>query len=120
MFPGLSWYDSTSDALLPIVLSSRFQLLEIARGLEYLHGLGIVHGNVGIVRLVLVRQLYCALTFPQTNFLVGGDGHVRIAGLGTAFIPPTAPGDMMASDIYGFSFLAWEVRMKIVASLMNH
>jgi len=28
---------------------------------------------------------------PLTNVLVDGDGHVRIAGFGTAFIPSTMP-----------------------------
>ena len=40
-----------------IVSSSRHQLLEIARSLEHMHGLGIVHGNVAIVSRVLVRRL---------------------------------------------------------------
>ena len=73
---------------------------------------------------------------------MGGDGHARIAGLGTAFIPSTVPavdvdrsfqgtfaglinarllpditGASMADDVRAFSILAWEVRMKIVASL---
>ena len=79
--------------------------------------------------------------FFQTNVLVGGDGHARIAGLGTAFILRAMPGvDVdrsfygaapelidpqrwgsmdpgvtMASDVYAFAILAWEVRTRFVA-----
>jgi len=81
-------------------------------------------------------------TFFQTNVLVGGGGHAYIAGLGTAsiirampgedldrsfhgaapeLIDPqrlgsTNPGTTMASDVYAFAILAWEVRMEFVAS----
>ncbi|KAF9646932.1 kinase-like protein [Thelephora ganbajun] len=94
-------------------------LLEIARGLSYIHSLGIAHGNVKI-----------------TNVLVGGDGRARVAGLGTAsilhasvqgadvdrsfhgaapgLIDPqrwgsTDSGVTMANDVYAFAVLAWEV-----------
>jgi len=40
----------------PIVSSSRRQLLEIARGMRYMHSLGIVHGNLEIVRPILARR----------------------------------------------------------------
>ena len=79
--------------------------------------------------------------FFQTNVLVGG-GHARIAGLGMAsilrampgvnvdrsfhgaapeLIDPqrwgsTNPGATMASDVYAFAILAWQVRMEFVAS----
>jgi hypothetical protein len=68
---------------------------------------------------------------------VDGDGHVRIAGLGTAFVASTTPpvdvygvapeliepqrwglhdsGATMASDMYAFAVLAWEVRMEFTA-----
>ena len=72
-----------------------------------------------------------------------GDGHVRIAGLGTAFISSAMPavdvdrsshgaaptdlidprrwgltdiGTTMASDVYAFALLAWEVRIELAAS----
>jgi len=71
---------------------------------------------------------------------VDGDGHVRIAGLGTAFIPSamsavdvdrsshgaapaelidprqwglTDTGTTMASDVCAFALLSWEVRMEL-------
>ena len=81
--------------------------------------------------------------FFQTNVLVGGDGRARIAGLGTASILRAMPGvdvdrsfhgaapeligprrwgsmdgdhgATMASDVYAFAILAWEVRMEFVA-----
>jgi hypothetical protein len=83
------------------------------------------------------------LTFFKTNVLIDGGGHARIAGLGTASIlqampgpvdvdrsfhgaapelidpqrwGPTDPGATMASDVYAFAILAWEVRMEFVAS----
>jgi len=40
----------------PNVSSSRHQLLEVARGLKYMHSLGIVHGNLEIVRPILARR----------------------------------------------------------------
>ena len=74
---------------------------------------------------------------------MNGEGHVCIAGLGTAFTLSTKPavdvhrlfhgiapelidshrwglhntGATMASDVYAFAVLAWEVRMSFVASL---
>jgi len=74
---------------------------------------------------------------------VDGDGHVHIAGLGTAFTLSTIPatdvdqsfhskapelidprrrgftdtGVTMASDVFAFAVLAWEVRVKFAASL---
>jgi len=74
---------------------------------------------------------------------VNGGGHARIAGLGTAFIPSTTPTvdvnqsshsiapelidprrwgvnnteATVASDVYAFALLAWEVRVNLLASL---
>ena len=73
---------------------------------------------------------------------MGGDGHARIAGLGTASIQSTTPafdvdrsfhatapelinpwrlgphdtGAAMASDVLAFAVLAWEVRVNSTAS----
>jgi len=41
----------------PNVSSPRRQLLDIARGLKYMHGLGMVHGNLKIVNLILAHRL---------------------------------------------------------------
>ena len=42
--------------VLPLNITSlpRHQLLEVARGMTYIHSLGIVHGNLKIVRPILV------------------------------------------------------------------
>lgn len=74
---------------------------------------------------------------------MNGEGHVRIAGLGTAFVLSTTPAAdayrsshgtapefidtqrwgshnteaTTASDVYAFAVLAWEVRMELVAFL---
>ena len=73
--------------------------------------------------------------FVQTNILIGYGGRVRIAGLATASIPSAMPGvgvdrffhgaapelidpqrfgfiraeSTMASDVYAFGIVAWEV-----------
>ena len=83
------------------------------------------------------------LTFSQTNILVNGDGHVRIAGLGSASILSVMSavdidrssrsatpelidlrrwvdtGTTMADDVYAFGFVVWEVRMELMASFDN-
>lgn len=42
----------------PIITSlPRNQLLDVARGMTYIHSLGIVHGNLKIVRPILVRRI---------------------------------------------------------------
>ena len=74
-----------------------------------------------------------------------GDGHIRIAGLGAASVLSIMPtvnidrsfhgaapelidpqrwgltdtGATMASDVYAFSVLAWEVRMELVVPFDN-
>jgi len=48
------------DMLFSVVSSSRYQLLETARGLKYLHGLDIVHGNIDVVRPPRVTAFICA------------------------------------------------------------
>jgi serine/threonine protein kinase len=40
-----------------IISSSRRQLLELARGMRYIHSLGIVHGNIKTVRPILMQRL---------------------------------------------------------------
>jgi len=101
---------------------------------------------MGISRLCAPHSradLNCVLTSFQTNVLVGGDGHARIAGLGMAFVPSAMPvvggdrssraaasdligvrpwgfndtGATMANDVYAFAILAWEVSLMFVVSL---
>ena len=100
-----------------------------------MHGANVIHGNLKIVRTFLHLRFSHGLIFIQTNILVNAGGHVRIAGLGAASIPPTLPwidvdqffhsaapelidpqrfgfsGTEItkASDIYAFGVIAWEV-----------
>ena len=118
------------------VLTSRGQLLEIARGVEYMHELNVVHKNLKIVYSFLHLHSGHALTFVQTDILVDHDGHARVAGLGAALLPSAMPGvdidrffhgaapeliehqrlrstnaeATKASDAYAFGVLALEVR----------
>ncbi|KAF9649933.1 kinase-like protein [Thelephora ganbajun] len=101
--------------------ADRLKLVQgIARGLEHVHDLGIVHGHL------------CS-----QNILVGPDGTPRIAGFGSSFtisrpdpwsemdvvgfhrgsapelIRPQKPGEPVvpitkASDMYAFGMLTWE------------
>ena len=107
----------------------------MARSVNDLHSANIVHGNLKIVRTFLHPHFGHALTFVQTNILVNAGGHTRIAGLGTASIPPDllwvdvdrffhgAAPELIdpqrfgfvgteitkASDIYALGVIAWEV-----------
>jgi serine/threonine protein kinase len=72
--------------------TSRGQLLEIARGVEYMHELNIVHKSLKIVYPLLHLHPGHALTSIQTDILVDHDGHARVAGLGVALLPSTMPG----------------------------
>jgi len=103
--------------------------LEIARGLEHIHNLNVVHGNLKIVSPFPNPHSGRPLTFAQTNILVDARRRACIAGLGTALLPSvdrffngTAPelvdprrfgltdiGTTKASDTYAFGVLAWEV-----------
>lgn len=110
--------------------------MEIARGIDRVHKLEVVHGNLKIV-CPFVPQTGHALTFVQTNILVDVRGHARIAGLGEAFPLSPVPGvdidrffhgvapelvdpesiglsdtgATKASDVYAFGVLAWEVSL---------
>jgi len=100
-----------------------------------MHDINVVHGNIKIVRTFLHLHFGHALTFVQTNILVNAGGHIRIAGLGAASVPPTLPSTDVdrvfhgaapeltvpqrfrfggtevtkASDVYAFGVVAWEV-----------
>ena len=117
--------------------------MEIARGVEHMHKLNLIHGNLKSVRFFHYRPFCHGLTFPQTNILIDPEGHARIAGLGVALISspipgvdidrffhgaapelvdaqhvgPSNTGATKASDMYAFAVLAWEVSMGFVARL---
>jgi len=113
--------------------------LEIAGGLEYLHKLNVIHGNLKIVRPLLHPHIGHALTFVQRNILVDVGGHARVAGLGVASLPSATPkvdvdrffhgaalelvhpqrfgltntGATKESDMCAFGVLAWEVSLTL-------
>ena len=119
---------------------SRCQLLEVSRGLEYLHSMGVVHKNVKAVRSFL-HLFNHTLTFSQTNILVDARGRAHLGGLGVALLPSDTPGvdidrsfhgaapelaghgrsglasaeATKASDVYAFGVLAWEVSVEDMA-----
>ena len=112
-------------------------MLEIARGVEHMHKLNVVHGNLKSVRHFHYLHSSHGLTFFQTNILIDPEGHARIAGLGVALISSPVPGvdidrsfhgaapelvdpqhvgssntgATKASDVYAFAVLSWEVSM---------
>jgi serine/threonine protein kinase len=117
-----------------VISAPRHQVLGIARAVEYMHNLNVVHGNLKIVGLSLPPWDH-ALTFFQTNILVDADGRARVAGLGATSITSTVPreevdtffhgaapeliepqrfrltsiGATAATDVYAFGVLAFEV-----------
>ena len=118
---------------------TRGQLLDVARGLGYLHNMDVAHRNVQIVRYFFHLPSH-ALTFSKSNILVDTRGRAHIGGLGSVLLPSDAPGvdidrffysaapelaghgrfgsidtgTMKASDIYAFGVLAWEVSIEVV------
>lgn len=117
------------------------KLAGIARGLNHMHDLDIVHGTLKTVRSSTRFWHVCHMfTSFQGNILVDLDGITRIAGLGSALIlghttvlPEMSigwsfrgsapelmypgefglshPQNSKASDIYAFGVLAWEARV---------
>ena len=118
--------------------------MEIARGVEIMHKLNVVHGNLKIVCSFLHSYSSHTLTLTQINILVDARGHARVAGLGSAFLLSAGPevdidrffhgaapelvdpqrfgstdtGATKASDIYAFGVLAWEASLTLEC-LMN-
>ena len=72
--------------------TSRGQLLDLARGVEHMHKLDVVHGNLKAVCPFLYLSIVHVLTFLQKNVLVDANGHACVAGLGIAFHPFDMPG----------------------------
>ena len=57
----------------------RYQLLNVVRGLTYLHRHNLVHGNLTEVSIDLPVPKSGGLTAPQCNILVDSDGIARIS-----------------------------------------
>lgn len=62
------------------------QLEESALGLQYLHEVGIVHGDLQGVRLPQIIGLFRLLKLVQRHILVTDDGHACLANVGHANI----------------------------------
>jgi hypothetical protein len=63
-------------------------------GLRNVHGPGIVHGSIKIVRpfpAFLPRLHIHSRSVTLTNILVDGDGRARVEGLGMVSIRPSTP-----------------------------
>ena len=67
---------------------SKLAILEIARGLEYMHNLDVVHGNLKIVCHFLQPHSSCMLAFVQET------STRRVADIGVTFLQ--SPGSSAA------------------------
>ena len=91
--PGdLNWYVPILLHQLSTISPSRGQLSDIAHGVEYMHKLKVIHGDITIVCHFFHPQHDHRLTFVQTNVLVDPDGRARVAGLGAAYTASLIPG----------------------------
>ena len=78
----------------------RYQLLEVAHGLTYLHRCNLVHGNLTGVRPNLSAPRLGRLTTPQHNILIGSDGVACISEYGLEVIlRDGAPSKSIAANV---------------------
>ena len=71
---------------LTILTPCRHQLLEVTRGLTYLHRHGLVHGNLTGVSLNILAPRWGGLTTSQHNILVDSDGVAYISEYGLEIV----------------------------------
>jgi serine/threonine protein kinase len=103
--------------LQPVVLLC---LLDVARGLEYLHSCSIVHGDLKPQNVLLRsagtdrRGYVCKLgDFGLSRMLTESQTHVNTGSYGT--VTHAAPELLLegrltkASDVFAFAILAWEL-----------
>jgi len=132
------WCDFHASPSLIDHLTFRPKLKDIAQGLIHIHDLGIIHGNLKIVRLSLhsnaplrpyhvVEQhigrsrwygLYCWLGsafVPSQNHVSWSEMDAELLFYGSApeLVHPNPPKSRIRttkeSDVYAFALLAWEV-----------
>jgi len=119
-----SWCVLRSDLTTEFVLTG-WKLIGVTRGLEYLHGNGIVHGSLkDVVGAVLFLNPSSQLTrpTPQRNILIDETGTPRIHGFGgtcytVRYCAPERLGSDLwnnatyKSDVYSLSMVIVEVRL---------
>jgi serine/threonine protein kinase len=114
------------------------QILGIVRGLQFMHFLKVVHGDIKAVRLVTIHIVGITVNIVQINVLVDGDRNARLADFGLVsalsnasiatshFTSGGARGTARwmapelftdsesprsdVSDIYALTITVWEVR----------
>jgi serine/threonine protein kinase len=113
--------------------------METAEGLEYLHSLRVVHGDLNDVRFpILLGTSHPLRMIQQCNILIDEDRHVRLSDFGLTILDdmtgvntpttaggPAGPGGMWISadrltrgdhrrltndDVYAFGCLCYYVR----------
>jgi len=95
-------------------------LKDVAAGLAYLHGLGIVHGDLSTANVLLkstaadARGFVCKVSdFGLSRLLADRATHVSTKSYGTVrAMPPELLKDGRmgtAADVYAFGVLAWEL-----------
>ncbi len=123
-------------------ITKTLQLTGIASGLAYLHRERIVHGDLRGVGLLCFDLRLLSHKIPQPNILVDDEGHMLLADFGLADFgdstssptTSTQPGAAAwqapelldpetfglssshvtyESDIFAFSSVCWEVRLRI-------
>lgn len=90
------------------------QLIDIARGLDYLHSCGVVHGNLKQVSLPLERTPFHQLLMESAkgNILLDSGNNARLSDIGFADPIPTTKFDLAQTGAEGCRWAAPEVFQK--------
>lgn len=110
-------------------------MVDIARGLEYLHSCGVIHGNLKQVSLLILPP-FCVVLIERVkqNILLDSAHHARLSDIGFAKLVPDGGSEFdwakvgaegcrwaapeifqkgkltKPSDVFTFGFIATEVR----------